>query len=101
MKIYIVSARYTCELEEPLVFKNKEEAEKAAHDYVWDSITEQYCCEFGEEAEDAEESAIEEWAKENGDYYSTGNSYFYWDGGGDAYESRVSEFEIQEVPNET
>lgn len=86
MKIYIVTARYGTEMEEPVVYKSCEEATKNAERYIRASVMDVY---DGAIHNPTNEDLIE-WAESKGFAYS---EWYFWDGG-DAVEVNVSEVEI-------
>ena len=88
-KKYIASYRIGTDLLAPRVFGTREEAEKAAEDFLRDACLEAW---NGIETDDAPENIEElmEWAEDNGFVYSDS---FFWDGSGDGYEALIAEIE--------
>ena len=82
MKIWIVTKRYGVDMDDPVVFKTQEEAEKHAKEYILDEIRE---CYEGEVSDPTPADLIA-WAKDE-DYFV--EDYFFC-GEGDAVESKVT-----------
>lgn len=89
MKLYIVTARYGTSMKPPVVFRTREEAEKNAHDYVYDAAKDDYVLET--EHNNPTDEELEEWAKENG--YELWD-YYYWGGDDEAFEADVTKIEV-------
>lgn len=89
MKLYIVTARCKTSMEPPVVFRTREEAEKNAHDYVYDVAKEDYVLDT--EHNNPTDEELEEWAKENG--YELWD-YFYWGRFDEDFEAEVTEIEV-------
>lgn len=87
MKIYIVTARCGNEMEAPVVFKDRKEAEKNAEEYILDAARDSY---DGPSLNPTNQT-LYRWADRNG--YNLFENYF-WDGSSCAYESMVTEVEV-------
>lgn len=91
MTIYIVTARYGNEMESPVVFKTKNEAEQNAHDYVFNCARDFYNWYEDEPVENITDDDLKNWASENN--YELWDNY-WWNGYSDACESDVTEVTI-------
>lgn len=65
-KIYIVSERYGCEMEEPIAFKNKTDAEDYIKNEIFNFVYDDYMDEMEEENIDIDDiNAVLEWGEAN------------------------------------
>lgn len=89
MKLYIVTARCGTAMGRPVVFRTRKEAEKNAHDYVYDAAKDDYA--WATKHNNPTDEELEEWAKENG--YELWD-YYYWSGSDEAFEAYMTEIEV-------
>lgn len=86
---YVVSYRIGTDLLMPDIFDTKEEAEAKANDFIYSAAYDSWLALDGGDPPETNEE-LEEWAEGKG---FTLSDTFFWDGGSDAYEAMISEYE--------